>query len=143
MAETIFRQLLAERFGCGMDEIEEHGVVVASAGIAAWGGGKASNGALEAMAEIGCDLSGHESQPVTENLVRQADIIWTMTASHRAAILSQFPEAGGRVALLSPDRLDVIDPIGGPLATYRKCAQQIREHLLARLDTLQESFLRR
>jgi protein-tyrosine phosphatase len=143
MAETIFRQLLAERFGCGMDEIEEHGVVVASAGIAAWGGGKASNGALEAMAEIRCDLSGHESQPVTENLVRQADIIWTMTASHRAAILSQFPEAGGRVALLSPDRLDVIDPIGGPLATYRKCAQQIREHLLARLDTLQESFLRR
>ena len=143
MAETIFRQLLAERFGCRPDEIEEHGVVVASAGIAAWGGGKASNGALEAMAEIGCDLSGHESQPVTENLVRQADIIWTMTASHRAAILSQFPEAGGRVALLSPDRLDVIDPIGGPLATYRKCAQQIREHLLARLDTLQESFLRR
>jgi protein-tyrosine-phosphatase len=66
-----------------------------------------------------------------------------MTASHRAAILSQFPEAGGRVALLSPDRLDVIDPIGGPLATYRKCAQQIREHLLARLDTLHESFLRR
>ena len=143
MAETIFRQLLAERFGCRPDEIEEHGMVVASAGIAAWGGGKASNGALEAMAEIRCDLSGHESQPVTENLVRQADIIWTMTASHRAAILSQFPEAGGRVALLSPDRLDVIDPIGGPLATYRKCAQQIREHLLARLDTLHESFLRR
>ena len=136
MAETLFRELIAERFGCRPDEIERQGVVVASAGIAAWGGGKASTGALEAMRERGADLSGHESQPLTENLTRQADVIWTMTASHRANILAQFPEAGGRVAMLSPDRHDVIDPIGGTLATYRKCAEQIREHLIGRLDTL-------
>jgi protein-tyrosine-phosphatase/tRNA A37 threonylcarbamoyladenosine synthetase subunit TsaC/SUA5/YrdC len=136
MAETIFRELVAERMGCRPDEIERHGVVVASAGIAAWGGGKASTGALEAMRERGGDLSGHESQPLTENLARQADVIWTMTASHRANILAQFPEAGGRVAMLSPDRHDVIDPIGGTLATYRQCAEQIRAHLASRLDTL-------
>jgi protein-tyrosine phosphatase len=136
MAETLFRELIAERLGCRPDEIERHGVVVASAGIAAWGGGKASTGALEAMRERGADLSGHESQPLTENLARQADLIWTMTASHRANILAQFPEAGGRVTMLSPDRHDVIDPIGGTLATYRKCAEQIREHLDRRLDTL-------
>lgn len=136
MAETLFRELIAERLGCRPDEIERHGVVVASAGIAAWGGGKASTGALEAMRERGADLSGHESQPLTENLARQADVIWTMTASHRANILAQFPEAGGRVTMLSPDRHDVIDPIGGTLATYRKCAEQIREHLDRRLDTL-------
>ena len=136
MAETLCRELLAERFGCRPDEIERHGMVLASAGIAAWGGGKASAGALEAMRERGADLSGHESQPLTENLARQADVIWTMTASHRANILAQFPEAGGRVAMLSPDRHDVIDPIGGTLATYRKCAEQIREHLAGRLDTL-------
>ena len=118
-------------------------MVVASAGIAAWGGGKASLGAIEAMAEAGADLSGHESQPVTENLVRQADVIWTMTAAHRAAILAQFPDAGGRTAVLSPDRVDVMDPIGGPVATYRKCAQQIREHLIARLDTLESLLPRR
>jgi protein-tyrosine phosphatase len=88
------------------------------------------------MRERGADLSGHESQPLTENLARQADIIWTMTASHRATILAQFPEVGGRVAMLSPDRHDVIDPIGGTLTTYRKCAEQIREHLANRLDTL-------
>jgi protein-tyrosine phosphatase len=136
MAETLFRELIAQRLGCRQDEIERQGVVVASAGIAAWGGGKASTGALEAMRERGADLSGHESQPLTENLARQADIIWTMTASHRATILTQFPEAGGRVAMLSQDRHDVIDPIGGTLATYRKCAEQIREHLASRLDTL-------
>ncbi|NBW96901.1 MAG: low molecular weight protein arginine phosphatase [Planctomycetia bacterium] len=137
MAETIFRQLVAERLGCRPDQVEQRGVVVASAGIAAWGGGAASSGAIEAMREIGADLSAHESQPVTESLVRQADVIWTMTAAHRAAVLAQFPEAGGRTAVLSPDRLDVLDPIGGPVATYRKCAEQIRQHLIARLDTIQ------
>jgi protein-tyrosine phosphatase len=136
MAEALFREAIAERLGCKAEDIERHGVVAASAGIAAWGGGKASTNAVEAMRERGGDLSGHESQPLTENLVRQADVIWTMTASHRAAILARFPEAGGRVAMLSPDRLDVIDPIGGSLETYRKCAGQIHEHLAARLDTL-------
>jgi tRNA threonylcarbamoyl adenosine modification protein (Sua5/YciO/YrdC/YwlC family) len=136
MAEALFRGLVAARLDCRPDEIERHGVVVASAGIAAWAGGQASAGAMDAMQEMGCDLGGHESQPLTEQLVQQADIILTMTAAHRAAILAQFPEAGGRVAMLSPDRQDVLDPIGGGLDVYRRCARQIHGHLAARLDTL-------
>ncbi|MFM7138344.1 MAG: Sua5/YciO/YrdC/YwlC family protein [Planctomycetota bacterium] len=137
MAEALFRKVVAERLGCGSEEIEQRGVVVTSAGLAAWAGGPASSGALEAVAEMGADLRSHSSQPLTESLVRQADVILTMTASHRAALLAQFPEAGDRVAMLSPDRRDVIDPIGGSLDTYRSCARQIREHLATRLATLQ------
>jgi protein-tyrosine-phosphatase/tRNA A37 threonylcarbamoyladenosine synthetase subunit TsaC/SUA5/YrdC len=136
MAEAIFRQLVARRLGCTAEEIERHGVVVASAGLAAWAGGPASGHAVETLADMGGDLSSHESQPLTESLVRQADVILTMTASHRAAVLAQFPDAGGRVEMLSPDRRDVIDPIGGSPETYRNCALQISEHLLSRLDTL-------
>lgn len=136
MAEAAFRTLVAERLGCAADDIERHGIVAASAGVAAWAGGRASEHAVAVAREMGGDLGGHESQPVTETLVRQADIILTMTAAHRAALLAQFPEAGGRVALLSAERQDVIDPIGGSLETYRRCARQIREHLAARLDTL-------
>ena len=136
MAEALFRIMAAERLGCEPEEIERHGVVVASAGLAAWGGGPASTGAVEAMREMGGNLGGHESQPLTESLVAQADVILTMTASHRAAILAQFPEAGGRLAMLSPDRRDVIDPVGGSIDTYRSCARQIHGHLTARMDTL-------
>ena len=136
MAEALFRRLAAERLGCRPAEIERHGVVVASAGISAWAGTRASAGAIDVMAEMGGDLGGHESQPLTEDLVRQADMILTMTAAHRAAILAQFPEAGGRVTMLSPDRQDVLDPIGGSLDIYRRCARQIHGHLAARLDTL-------
>lgn len=136
MAEALFRTLAAKRLGCAPEEIDRHGVVVASAGLAAWAGGPPSGQAVEVMADAGADLSNHESQPLTESLVRQADVILTMTASHRAALLTQFPEAGGRVNILSPDRRDVIDPIGGSLETYRTCAAQIREHLDSRMDTL-------
>jgi protein-tyrosine phosphatase len=136
MAEALFRGLVATRLGCGPDEIDRHGVVVASAGISAWSGTRASAGAIDTMAAMGGDLTGHESQPLTKDLVRQADVILTMTAAHRAAILAQFPEAGGRVSMLAPDRQDVIDPIGGSLETYRSCARQIHGHLVARLDTL-------
>ena len=136
MAEALFRVMAAEQLGCRPDEIERHGVVVASAGIAAWGGGPASGHAVETMQEMGADLGGHESQPITESLVAQADVILTMTAAHRAAILAQFPETGGRVAMLAPDRRDVLDPVGGTFETYRKCAQQIHGHLAAQLDTL-------
>jgi tRNA threonylcarbamoyl adenosine modification protein (Sua5/YciO/YrdC/YwlC family) len=140
MAEAIFRSLVAERLGCGPAEIERCGVVVASAGLSAWGGGGASPQAVEVAAELGGDLAAHESQPLTESLVRQADIILTMTAGHQAALLAQFPEAGGRVAMLSPDRRDVIDPIGGTLETYRKCGRQIAAHLAERMDTLEREF---
>ena len=136
MAEALFRVMVAERLGCRPDEVEHRGVVVASAGLAAWGGGSASENAVEAVRELGADLTGHESQPVTESLVSQADVILTMTAAHRAAILAQFPEAGGRVALLATDRRDVVDPVGGSLETYRNCARQIHGHLVNRMDTL-------
>jgi len=140
MAEAIFRRMAAERLGCETDEVDGRGVVVASAGLAAWGGGPASPAAVEAAGELRGDLSAHESQPLTEALVRQADVILTMTAAHRDAILAQFPDAAGRVSMLDPGRRDVIDPIGGPLETYRRCAAQIAGHVAARMDTLSREF---
>jgi L-threonylcarbamoyladenylate synthase len=136
MAEAIFRDLVAGRLGCGPAELEANGVMVASAGLSAWGGSPASDPAIAVVGEQGIDLSGHASQPLTERLARQADVIWTMTAAHRAAILAQFPDLADRVWMLSPGRRDVIDPIGGSQETYRRCAAQIREHLESRIDTL-------
>jgi len=136
MAEAIFRVLAAERLACRPEEIDQHGIVVSSAGLAAWGGGAATANAVEAVRELGANLGGHVSQPLTESLVMQADVILTMTAAHRAAILAHFPEAGGRVAVLATDRRDVVDPVGGSLETYRNCARQIHGHIVARMDTL-------
>lgn len=137
MAEAIFRQMAAQRLGCPADALEDRGLTVCSAGIAAMSGGRASNEAVHVMAERELDLSLHATQPLTEPLVRYADRIYTMTRSHRQAIVDQWPAAAGRTQILSPSGEDICDPIGGPLERYQRCAEQIRAELAPRLDELE------
>ncbi|MCE5267575.1 MAG: threonylcarbamoyl-AMP synthase [Planctomycetaceae bacterium] len=137
MAEMICRRLLAERLKCGMDHLEEHGVIVTSAGTVAMLGGRAANEAIQCMDEIGVELRDHETQPLTEPLVRHADMIYAMTRCHREAIVSHWPSAAERTQLLSPDNTDLPDPIGGSLECYRQCASQIETALQARLNELE------
>jgi tRNA threonylcarbamoyl adenosine modification protein (Sua5/YciO/YrdC/YwlC family) len=137
MAEAMFRSMLARRLRCTIDELEDRGVSVASAGISATMGGRPSPEGVAVLSEMGIDLSYHESQPLGEQLIRHADIIWTMTRSHRQVILSQCPEAAGRVHLLSLDGRDIPDPIGGPIEQYRQCAELIKAELEQRAKDLQ------
>ena len=129
MAEALLRKRLADRLGCSLDELEDRGVLVLSAGIAAMSGGRATAEAIHAVAKWGVDLALHESQPLSDRLVRFADIILTMTRGHREAILSQWPEAASRAKLVSRSQADIADPIGGPPDLYRRCAEQIDAQL--------------
>jgi protein-tyrosine phosphatase len=131
MASLLARRLIAERIGCQPEQLEDCGVVVASAGIAAMVGGRASPQAVEVMQQRGLDLGGHETQPLTEQLARHADVILTMTRGHREAILMQWPEAAGRTRLLCADGRDISDPIGGPREEYELCAEQMQAALTA------------
>jgi protein-tyrosine phosphatase len=136
MAEAICRHRIAERLGCREEELENHGVVVGSAGISAMLGGRAAAEAVDVMGRRGLDLTRHESQPLTAQLVRQADVIFAMTRSHLSAIVSQWPEAALRVKLLSYDELDIADPIGSPLPVYERCADQLDAALVKRVEEL-------
>jgi len=133
MAEALLRRLLAERLGCEETALGQFGIEVASAGIAAASGSRASPEAVEAMRQRGLDIACHASQPLTENLVRDADLILTLTGGHRHAIVSRWPEVAARVATLRADQGDVDDPIGAPSAVYRQCAAQIEQALKERM----------
>ncbi|MEX2189002.1 MAG: L-threonylcarbamoyladenylate synthase [Pirellulales bacterium] len=136
MAEVIFRRRAADKLGCRDDELEERGVVVMSAGISAMLGSQAAPEAIEVVARRGLDLSHHESQPLTAQLARQADVIFAMTRSHLAAIASQWPDASSRAKLLSPDEFDIADPIGASAEVYERCAAQLDAAIATRLDDL-------
>jgi protein-tyrosine phosphatase len=129
MAEALLRKRLAAKLGCQVGELEERGIVVLSAGTSATPGSRAAEEALAAMQERGIDLSAHESQALDERLVTFADVIITMTRSHRDAIVSCYPQAASRTFVLSRGRTDVADPIGGPQELYRRCAEQIDAYL--------------
>jgi protein-tyrosine phosphatase len=108
-----------------------------SAGVAAMMGGRASPEAVRAMSVMGLSIADHETQPLSEPLVRHADVIYTMTATHRDTILAQWPNAAERTKLLCGDESDLCDPIGGPPERYQRCAVQIRAELEIRLDELE------
>jgi tRNA threonylcarbamoyl adenosine modification protein (Sua5/YciO/YrdC/YwlC family) len=136
MAEVLLKKKIADRLGCTLAELEDRGVVVMSAGISAAPGGRSAAEAVATMKERSLDLSQHESQPLSDRIVRFADVVITMTRSHREAILAHFPEASPRVHLVSRGRGDVSDPIGGPLELYRRCADQLDAYLDEWLDEL-------
>lgn len=137
MAEVVARKLAAEKLGCQPAELEQKGVLITSAGIAAAPGCGPSAEAVAVMQEQRLDLTQHCSQPLTEKLVRHADVIFTMTDGHRQAILRRWPESAGRTQTLSADSSDISDPIGGPISVYRECAQQIESALRERFEKLQ------
>jgi L-threonylcarbamoyladenylate synthase len=136
MAEALFRKLMADRLTCHPDELVDQGFVVASAGLAAAVGAPASREAVELLAEAGIDLREHESQPLTERLLTQADQIFTMTQQHRQAILEERPDLLDRVHLLSAAGQDVSDPIGSGRAAYVACRDEIESHLRRLVETL-------
>jgi protein-tyrosine phosphatase len=137
MAEVMCRQMIADRLGCPVGELGDHGVIVTSAGLSAMMGARPSPEAVDVMAKMGLQLADHESQPLTTQLVRHADIIWTMTRSHRQSIVAQWPEASARTVVLAPDQTDVVDPIGGPVEYYRQCADQVKKLLAQRVGELE------
>ena len=137
MAEVMMRQLLAKKLGCSEAELDQQGKIVTSAGIAAAAGYGPSHEAVAVMKEKGLDLSQHESQPLTDKLVRHADVILTMTEGHRNAILRRWPEASARVLTLRPDGKDIRDPIGGSTNVYRECAEEVQTALQQRLEEIE------
>ena len=143
MAEGIARKILADRLDCQADELEDRGITVQSAGLSAMAGGGAACEAVDVMAEMGLDISGHESRPLSDRLVRFADVIWTMTRMHRQSVLARWPEAAKRTELLAVDQSDIPDPIGCSQEVYRACAKQLHEELSARLAKLEFEEVRR
>jgi protein-tyrosine phosphatase len=129
LAEVLCKKLLADRLGCTPAELPRRGFLVHSAGLAAMMGQGAAPEAVEAARELGADLTGHRSRPLTASLAAQSDYLLAMTQGHIEALTAHFPQAGPQVRLLSPQGEDLPDPIGCDAQVYRECAQHIVRHL--------------
>ena len=131
LAEGLFRKLLADRLGCGIDELVRNGYLVQSAGLAAASGGSASYESVELLQRRGIDMASHSSQPLSETLLTASNHIFTMTNGHRDAILRYRADLADKVEVLRRDGSDVVDPIGGGMVEYQRCEREIEESLRA------------
>lgn len=107
---------------------------VQSAGIAAFNGGPIAGHVQELLEEMGIQTD-HTSQSVTPELIGWADLILTMTQSHKQQLVHAFPEKGGSTYTLKQyvqpeaQETDVIDPFGSSLERYQETMHEL-EHLL-------------
>lgn len=139
MAEAILRDKMKKRFPNAFKEGLEP-IFITSAGLSAFPGGPASPEAVSVLKARGLSLHKHQSRSVTERSLMHADLILTMTNSHRSAIVDRFPEIAEKVQLMSGTSSDVSDPFGGSESVYATCADQIDGYLDRWVERFEESW---
>jgi len=128
MAEALAKQLL--------DEVEAR-----SAGIAASIGAPPSDHSITVMAELGIDISGYRSQPVTRELMEWADVVLTMTRSHKMILCRQVPGTSDKIFTLAEYSTwgeDIPDPYGLTEDAYRLC----RDVIVQNLQSMQKRIIK-
>jgi len=136
MAAAIATRILADKLGIEPPELPLRHIVVQSAGVHAARGMRAAREAIEAAKSYNADLSGHLSQSASTDLLRRADVIYTMTDTHREEVLNAFPAAAKKTFRLDPDD-DIDDPIGAGFPVYQQVAEHLSNLLHKRLSELQ------
>ena len=118
-------------------------VTVQSAGSAAVSGQPAADFAVIVLAKHGIALDEHSAQPLSAELVQNADLILVMSSSHlfavselggaeKAAMITQFLEGENAGAAVE-------DPFGGDEPAYERAYEQLEQAVhtvIARLEPI-------
>lgn len=105
-------------------------IIVDSAGVYTSDGMPASDEAIVVMGEYGIDLSAHVSKQLVEENLHGVNLILTMTASHRQAIIDRFPQYEPLAYTLTQylnHSGDIMDPFGRGIEAYYETARQLKE----------------
>lgn len=120
MAEGILKSIAEEK---NLD------LKVSSAGISVFDGDNASKNSINAMKKIGINISQHEARQLHRDLIDEADLILTMSKSHKEFIRANFSSAKDKVFTLLEyvDKIDkdIGDPYGGNLSLYEHTRDEI------------------
>ncbi len=119
MAEGILKSMLSED-----DDIE-----VLSGGIFAFEGERVSENASLALKEKGIDILSHRAQSINASVIKDADLILTMTSAHKNTLVGLFgDDIKNKVYTLCEYAGicgDIDDPYGGDIDCYRRCADRL------------------
>ena len=112
-AEALLEQRLKD---AGFDDF-----VVESAGTWAQLERPPARYSIRLAREMGLAIESHRARMVDEEMLAAADLVLTMTASHKEALQVEFRQHAPRIFLLSEmagSHFDVADPYGGPWEDY-------------------------
>jgi protein-tyrosine-phosphatase len=125
MAEGMFAEIIKSK---GM---ETGAFSIMSAGLMTIDGLEASKHAVAVLLDKGIDISGYQSKRLTGNMIEEADLILTMTLAHKIDVIHMSEKAKGKTYTLKEyanpedNNMDITDPFGMDIDTYRQCAEEI------------------
>jgi RpiB/LacA/LacB family sugar-phosphate isomerase len=121
---------------------------VFSAGLGAVDGQPPTAHSVNAMREIGIDISQQRSRALTGELIREADYIFGMTHSHVDTVSLLYPAVAEKTFLLrefddsvEPYEKDIPDPIGSPYHIYVHCREQIEQGINSLIKFMEQHAL--
>ncbi len=122
-----------------LKELGKTGITVHSAGIIALDGYPPASETVEVMKREGVDLAGFRSAGITNDVIKNSDLILAMSKAHKSEILMRVPEAASKTFLLREygrsaplDKFidtEIPDPIGMPVPGYKVCLDMIKEDI--------------
>lgn len=123
----VTENLLTGRFAC------------ASAGVDVKEGAPISENAAIVMNEIGISMASHRAKGVTEEMMEEADYVFTMSGTHRSMLEALFPKQAYKVQVLGHP---IFDPYGQNLDFYRFSRDSLQDKVYRALDELVEQLQR-
>lgn len=131
MAEWLLKSKIQER---NIKNIE-----VYSSGVYAGDGESSTWEAKSVMKdEYGIDMGNHKATNIRNSKIKRMDLILCATTSHKEAVLDIYPELKEKVYTMKEyvnydrqyhDKINIKDPWGYDIETYRSCISEIDECL--------------
>ncbi|MEO5931384.1 MAG: hypothetical protein ABIR47_15735 [Candidatus Kapaibacterium sp.] len=111
IAQAICTSAMVDRLNIPRDTLYQHGVRVASAGLAARTGKPMKPEAIAALERLGVATHDHIAQPVTAEMIREARAVYCMTAEQRDALVAMEPSAAAKIHALGVNG-ELDEPVG-------------------------------
>lgn len=111
-------------------------VIIQSAGTLSLTTGPAHPNAVSVARFLGTDISAHQARPVSEQIMKESDLIIAMALNHLQYLKTHFPEHAHKVVLLKSWKRktgianpSIPDPIGHDLNFFEQVAVEIKNEL--------------
>ena len=112
---------------------ENKDIQVYSCGIFAETGDIPTYEGIQVMKEYGIDLKKHRATNIKNSRIKEMDIILCATSSHKNNVISMYPKLRDKIYTIkeyagyNKNDIDIKDPWGYGIETYRKCAAEIED----------------
>lgn len=106
-------------------------IEVYSCGIYAEDGDMATYNAEEAMQEYDVNMKEHRATNIRSSKIEEMDLILCATIAHKNAVQQMYPNIKGKIYTMKEyvnpktENLDIRDPWGYDIETYKFCASEI------------------